>query len=446
MTTTGITLEATLLFLFGRPFWRTSCVSRNWVSFCHATPTLEVRVSVACLRSPGGEPRVVRAQQPDPAPSAVEATAPARTQADQALPGEVLPRVYELKDKDGKYQAVPGFTFEDFMELFRLKNQLAQQNRQPDTILQDLTISGTVSAGRVELLARYTFTLHATGWVRVPLRLATAVLREQPVFDGPGLHLVRFERDGYEGWVRADAATTHTITLKLLVPLVHVGPEAHLQLSVPRALVSRCMLQVPLAHAVARVTDGTTLESVRPLEDGTSELNMVGISGEFEVAWHAAESQVARLPTILEASGAQSIRVNGRTISTDARLSVRSFGGEFDHFQVRLPPGADYVGAAQAGVALVAVDGEAAKGRLYEVRLEKKTSGPAEIRLLTERVHDDLPAEELFELAGFEVVGAVRQWGTVTVATEGNLQIVWGPANRCCARPTRRSVHCGETA
>ena len=76
----------------------------------------------------------------------------------------------------------------------------------------------------------------------------------------------------------------------------------------------------------------------------------------------------------------------------------------------------------QAGTSLVSVDPADAKGKLYEVRLEKKTAGPVEIRLLVERMQGAQEGDEMLELAGFDVVGAVRQWGTVAVIVEANLQ------------------------
>src|SRR5262249_41917992 len=98
-------------------------------------------------------------------------------------------------------------------------------------------------------------------------------------------------------------------------------------------------------------------------------------------------------------------------------------------FRVRLPPGADYVGAPVVGASVVAVDAAATKGKIYEVKLDKKTTGPVEIPLSTERIHNSPQAEEMIELAGFEVLGAVRQSGTIGVKVEGNWQIVWGEAS-----------------
>jgi hypothetical protein len=384
----------------------------------------------ACLASIGIAASACWAQDPSDAPSRGPADSSAKAPAENVLPGEVLPKVYILKDKDGRLQAMPGITFEQFMETWKAKNQLAQQNQPPPFSIQNLTLSGSTSRERAELVAHYSITVLDAGWVGVPLRLNGAVVRD-PVYDGPGEHVLRFDpdRDGYVVWIRGAAGKLHEVSLKVLAPVVQVGPESHLRLYVPRAAVSQLHLQVPLERATARVSEGSTLESTRAIEGGRTELNVAGLGGEFELAWHAAEIQVAALPSVLEATGSQFVRINGRSVNTETKLVVRSLGGEFDNFQVRLPPGADYVGIPPAGMTFVAVDATAAKGKIYEVKLERKTAGPVEVPLVTERIHNSPQADESLELAGFEVVGAVRQSGTIAVKVEGNWQVLWGETN-----------------
>jgi hypothetical protein len=384
----------------------------------------------ACLASIGLVAAVAGADEPPAGSSPSPADSAPQAAVENTLPGEVLPKVYILKDKDGRLQAMPGISFEQFMETWKAKNQLAQQNQPPPFSIQKLTLSGSTSRDRAELVAQYSIMVLDPGWVGVPLRLNGAVVRD-PVYDGPGEHVLRFDpdREGYVVWIRGAAGKSHEVSLKILAPIVQVGPESHLRLNIPRAAVSQLHLQVPVERALARVSDGSTLESTRAIEGGRTELKVAGLGGEFELAWHAAEIQVAALPSVLEATGSQFIRINGRSVNTEAKLVVRSLGGEFDSFQVRLPPGADYVGIPPAGMTFVAVDATAAKGKIYEVKLDRKTAGPVEVPLVTERIHNSPQADEPLELAGFEVVGAVRQSGTIAVKVEGNWQVLWGETN-----------------
>lgn len=367
-----------------------------------------------------------QAQEAQPA----EKPRPADAGADDPLPFEVLPKVFHLKDRDGNLQPVPGISYEQFMEQWKQLHQLAGANQRPAFSIQSLVLTGTASVTSADLVVKATIAVHDAGWVGVPLRLNGAQLREQPAYAGPGDHVldVQPDRNGHVVWIRGQADQTHEVTLHLAVAVEPGGPQSRLQLSVPRAAVSQLQLQVPLARAEAKVSEGSRLEAVRPLAGGKTELKVLGLGGDFELTWHPAESKVASLPT-LEATGEQSIRVNGRSVNTEAKLTVHSLGSEFDRFQVRLPPGADYVGTTQTGVSLVAIDAAAASGKLYEVRLNEKTVGPVEVRLVTERAHNAAQGDETLQLAGFEVPGAVRQWGTIDVQVEGNWQIVWGETN-----------------
>jgi hypothetical protein len=372
---------------------------------------------------------IARGQEPEPPPAA--AAPPADTRADDALPGEMLPQVFYLKDRDGNLQAVPGITYEQFMQAWKQEHQLAQEQERPPFGIQSLVLTGTASPTSAELVAKYTIAVHAAGWVGVPLRLNSAVLREPPAYAGPGDHVldVEPERRGHVVWIRGQPDQTHEVTLRLAVAVEQVGPQSRMRLSVPRSAVSQLQLQVPLARAVARVSEGSTLEAVRPLAGGKTELRLIGLGEEVEVSWHPADSPVASLPPILDVTGEQVIQMRGRSVSTEAKLTVRSLGSEFDHFQVRLPPGADYIGPAEPGISLVAVDPSAPSGKLYEVKLDEKTRGPKIVRLVTERAHSGAPDDEMLQLAGFEVPGAVQQGGRIVVEVEDNWQIVWGESN-----------------
>lgn len=368
----------------------------------------------------------------EPAPSSDDPRPVANPSApSDVLAGEVLPKIFLLKDKDGNLQPMPGMGFEDFMEAWKQKQQLDQPVKLPSYSVQKLAVGGTVSGSRAELLAEFTISVMADGWVGVPLRLNEAIVR-QPVMEGEGEHVLDFDpqRDGYIVWIRSHGGQTHQVRLKLLVAVAQTGPESSLRLNLPRAAEANLQLRVPVERAEAKVSEGCTLESARALEGGSTELNVAGLGGQCEVSWHAAEAAVASVPTVLESSGALNVRINGRTIHTEAKLTVRSLGGEFDRFQVRLPPGADYVGTPPPGTSLVAIDASAARGKTYEVTLNKKTAGPVEVPLATERVYNSSQSDAAMEFGGFEVLGAVRQSGTVAVKVEGNWQLVWGDTNQ----------------
>jgi hypothetical protein len=133
------------------------------------------------------------------APANTPAEKPAATPASPASPRaagaieEVKPEVFYLKDKDGNLQAVPGFSFEEFVKLYRLKNQLEQPDAEPHFSLQRMSISGTAQTDRAELTFEFKLLINESGWVRVPLRLTRSVLREAAEYQGPGECFVHFD-------------------------------------------------------------------------------------------------------------------------------------------------------------------------------------------------------------------------------------------------------------
>jgi len=401
-------------FAMGQRFWQSRSARSAWVAIW----------LLGLLLSTGAQAQEASDPPKEKEPAAQGAESP-------LLFNEVGPPVYYFKDKNGKLQAVPGFSLEEFIELFKLKNQLDQQNQQPSFTIDQLTLTGSSAGAHVELIARFSVRCTKRDGFACPCASTAPCCESCPAMKGrANISCTSNPRAmANVSWLRGEPDKTHQLSLKLLAKVSQIGPEAHLRLNLPRVAVSTLQLQVPLENAVAKVSDGSTLESIRKLDGGRTELKVMGLGSECDVAWHAAASQVANLPTILEASGNLLVRINGRSVNTEAKLNVRSFGGEFDQFQVRLPPGADYVGTPQPGASLIAVDAEASRGKLYEVKLDKKTAGPVEIRLVTERAHNPQQAEEMLELAGFEVAGAVRQWGTIAVQVQGNWQVLWGQSN-----------------
>ncbi len=261
-----------------------------------------------------------------PAPTKLPAAAP-------ALPGEVGPAEYLVQDKDGKLQHLLNFTFEDFIRLYKLEHRLENQDQQPRYVIQNIQLSGSATTNpaaaagagsnstetpRAELIAEFTIDVRESGWVRVPLRLPNAILREEATYQGSGEHLLNFEdeQEGYVSWLRSEPGKTHVVTLKLLTPLVSVGGESQLKLALPRTPLSQLKLEVSTDRAVARVSEGSELLKPVSLPGGKTLLTALRIGGDFDLAWHASEGHIAVVPTVLEATGAM---FRGSTVIASTR-------------------------------------------------------------------------------------------------------------------------------
>jgi len=362
-------------------------------------------------------------------PGADETAAPPQPKVEEAEPA-----LYWLKDKQGALVPVPGFSFENFERLYKLEKQLAGQGQPPRFSLQDVSVTGTAGAEHADVTVNCRVQLREDRWVRVPLRFDQAVLREPAGYKGPGEQDLQFEADGegYVSWIRGQANQQHELTLKMLVPLVVAGDETRLKLLIPRATRSELKLKVPVGGAVGKVSEGAILSETKALGNNGTEFTVSGLGGDFELTWRKTGGRVAESPTVLEASGAVLARIDRRSVESEATLSVRSYGAPFERFRVRLPPGAKLVAGSPSRYTVKEVEeGAAAGGQqdLVEVHLANKTSGPVEVRLNTHRPHTDGKPDQWVDLAGFEVEGAKRQWGTIAVAAPGDWQVLWGSSD-----------------
>ncbi len=347
---------------------------------------------------------------------------------------ESKPAVYYLPDKEGNLQPVLDFKYQDFEELYKLKNQLGRRDEPPRYSVQRMTASGTAAEEYAELSLQFQVLVRDDGWVRVPLRLDQGLLRAVATSKSRGEQFVHYEGEGegYVWWVRGKPDTQHETTLTMLVPLAAVGDETRLKLFTPRATASELKLTVPMADAVGKVSEGATLLPAVAAKNGGTEFDVAGLGGDFQLAWHKPSPRPAEKSLVLEAAGTVLTHLDHRAMSAEATLSVRSYGAAFDRFSVRLPPGTSLWPASPNGYTVTPVEADAkqkGKPSLVEVRLPKATSGPVEVRLACRRDYDPAKDPSWCELAGFEVVGAARQWGVAAVTTGDDWQILWGTSS-----------------
>lgn len=342
------------------------------------------------------------------------------------------PDTFLLPDKEGNLQTVLRFPFEDFIEAIKLRNQIDGPEKQPRYSLQHLDVTGNAGGDHAQLRIELTILTRTSGWVRVPLGLSQIVLREPAKHVGTGEHFLHFDQqqEGYVSWIRSEPGETHQLVLETLVPLVKLGSETALQLGAPRATTSQFQIDVSLPKALGRLVDSTQPLTTEYTSNVTRFAGM-GLGGEFELAWRSSERPMAKVPTALESYGVILARLDGRSVRSEARLTVRSFGGEFEQFRVRLPPGAELITGSQPGYTLAPVDASPgstgrSNERLVDVKLDRKTVGPVEVRLVTEQSRELAGADPSVELAGFEVLNAIRQWGHLAVEVTGDWQVVWG--------------------
>ncbi len=364
-------------------------------------------------------------------PAAVPETPPEKkTVAGPPTPASEL-ETYLLRDSKGNLVPVIGLTFEDFEKLLKIQKGLAPPPPPPFSI-DSLTISGKAEGPKAELQVAATVRVRQEGWVRVPLRMGGTALLEPAKYQGPGEHVLHVgsEGEGYLLWLRGQGKS-HQVTLRLAVPLSDAGPERRLQLNLPRGTESAVRLQVPFGSVAANLRTGSEgILSTKSLSGNQSEIVVVGPTGDLQVAWQPSRATPNDSKSTIDlVTGEIIVRVESRNrLSAEARLKLRAVGKPLETAAVRLPPGMQLVPAPTTGYTLTAADGDSGKpnaGALVDVRFERPTTGPVEIRLLAEQEVSPNMTETALRPARFEVIGAQRQRGNVDFVVEGDWNLSW---------------------
>jgi hypothetical protein len=363
-----------------------------------------------------------------PRRAATESTQPA---AENGVK-EAQPPVLFLRNKDGGLmQAVLGFTLEDFERFMKQRAQLGLGQQPPRYQLDRLVARAQAGDRHVDLTIDLTVGVNQPGWVRIPLRMAEAVMRGKPRHQGPGEFRIEFDPAAKEHvlWLRGEGDDSHHLTLEVAAPLEKLPEQTEFKLGLPRAAVAELTLTVPEANATATVREGGLLDSTTPAKTGT-EFKVLGMERDFAIAWHKENAAATEVASPLDASGILVTRIDPAGIHTDVQLTVRTFASKLDTFRLRIPANARLTGAGQAGYQIEPVPPSDKPGedrwQLFEVRLRDKATAPSVIRFSLDQPLDEQSGERGFQLTGVELVGAARQSGFVIVKVADGWQANWG--------------------
>ena len=376
----------------------------------------------------------------------------------------VGPDTYILLDKQGRPQPMPGMTFEDFLAAWKQLQQVEEPERSPSFILENVAIAGKAEQQHARLHLEFTVRLLVNDPVNVPLGLAEATLDGEPKFQSarapaatnPAPDDTPIEssataqaeyldydpqRGGFVARFVGRRNERRMLSLNLLVPLLRDSTGTTLSLAYPRTASSKLSLDVSGSVVEASVTSGTLI-SQDSIEGGT-RLVVAGAMGPFRLVWNVPERGAAEFTSVLNAEGAIHVAIDGRSVRTDARLTVRSHGGSFDRFRVRLPVGAQLIPGQAADEdapnppyrlssepspsdASQPEGSEQNKGQqIVLVELREKQRGPVTINLVTEQPIGLADAASTVELSGFEVLDAVRQYGDIALEVAPDWQARW---------------------
>lgn len=422
-----------------RWFGRTGCELKRLPGFYLrlvvglAIALLSTGVDRAFAQEPANPP-----SRPDPTGVPGAAKQPPGTTAPQPQPPKseatvaeirpARPDVYYLKDKDGRLVPVPDFSYEDFKRLYDLDRQLTDTNPPPSFVLQNLKLSGSADEQTATLKVEIRVTTRNSNWVRIPLRFNGAVLRAQPQYDGPGTLLFEYDRDrdGYVAWLQEKDERPHSLKFEILAAVKPAGEGKRLSLIAPTATTSDLRLTVPGKQIAAAASAGASVLGVRAGGKDRQEIEVAGVVGDFQLTWTPRVTELGQRSVTLEAASSITVRVEGpRRISSEARLKVRGYGAPLESFRVRLPIGMEFFPLNEPGTRVALVENARDKGQLVEVTPDTRGAYQSEVRLRAVLPLEGAAADERIETLGFEVLGAVRQFGQIDCIVEGDWAVTW---------------------
>lgn len=331
-------------------------------------------------------------------------------------------RIIYVRDENGKLYPVSDLPFplERLNQLRRYYEGL--EPAPPRQTLEKLTVNAAVEEAAATVSGVLEAQSQADGWIRLPLGMPQAVLRETRI--RPAVETVlSFQADeGYVLWFQARRETAYRIELTGAVPLTTPGAaagqdQAQLAVTLPRAKQSVMTVTTPATGLQVESTPSSGLQVEQ--EAGQTKMTISPARGRISLRWQRERGARRR---ILQAISNVTATFDGQSsLRWDARIRVRSSGPPIESFLVKLPPEAELSAATETGVRFEAV--QRPDGAYAKVTLAEPSRAPDEIRLAALAALGRLGD---WKLQGFTVPEAARQSGHLALVVEGDWQLTVG--------------------
>lgn len=379
------------------------------------------------------------ADEPPAAPLAVPQPDEGAAPASRRRIDEVGPEIFYLEDDGGRLVPVPGFSYRDFVKLFRMQEGLPGALQPPAVVLERLRVrldlqqavpeNGRTCPAVVECTVRQT----RGGWVQLPIDLQGLLLSGTTRHDGPGRMVVDSDavRGGYRLWFDDVPAkggdATHVVTLEGSVAVDATATAQAVMLRLPPAVVSTVELASGRDSPAVTIQPAPPQQRITTTATGAGSLTVIpGLAGDVRIRVADANVAPPAWNGVPEAAVESLVRIDGRHAFTDATIRLASLAPGVRLVRIALPP-RTLLRSVRAPAAIVARGGTDAAPTV-DVAIDPGRDGDAVVDLQCERPLD--PSEsQPFEAAGFAVeqVEAWRQWGRVSLVVEGEWRAEWSP-------------------
>jgi hypothetical protein len=313
------------------------------------------------------------------------------------------------------------------------------QDQQPAVpfVIQDVSASGKVNGNRIEASATISLTIPsssvtggitaASRSVRVPLALREAVIAGNgniTVNDKNWQAFLLADGSGYAVLLTSKESGNAPVALKLELPLWFPIRNNGFSITYPLTASSSFLLQIPETGIEAAVT-GNSLLDLKTSETIT-EIKMTGLRSTTEIRWQKKDTQKTEAGILTVEKAFYAYKLDAASSVCEAVIPVSISAGSISKLQIRLPQETKIDMAAteilSAGNYSVSVPD---KDFVTNILLTDKVASQVTLKLKTLQVFKSNETGFTRELNGFEVVGAERQSGSLSVSVPAGMKSSW---------------------
>jgi len=347
------------------------------------------------------------------------------------------PAIY-LENVNGSRFILPGWSLVDIDDFYKKITKEDQQDSIPSFIPRSVSATGTVRDNYVEMDIQIELQTSSYLPVRIPLGFKEGILpgkdqTDKPSFryTGSGSANITVEEGQYVAIVvpqtqpvadseKPEINQQHTLSLLMWIPLAKSGGgENRLALFFPTFSTTQLLLEVPMTNINASVSRGILRNMQELTERQSTVLNIQGLRADTEITWEKKKVEMVNdRPVLLVEKAAMEVRLNAQSTAYDVVLPVSSATGSFEQLQIRLPNGfildREFTDkhATNNDYSVGNVDAES----VVTIQFPQKTTGPVTLHLVGKQQFEGDRPDFKRDLEGFEVIGAERQTGTLSIS------------------------------
>lgn len=376
---------------------------------------------------------------------AQEPAPPGEPSDDEPRPNPIVeeskPGVMWVRNAKGQYIKVIDISFERLHELLE-KSEGEGRDTPPKYTLEKANGRGEVRDLHCEWTCDFAVRVREPGWVKVPLKLQGMALRSGLKYEGPTEAFLSYDNHlhGYVAWLRGAEPGIHRLALEATTSVQAPSEENRMQFEWPRANESTLTVVMPNAVHDPSLSSGEGSLTSR-VEGDKSVVQIVGASGKMALGWKDTPSSASTARSTVEVSCDVVWRIEKPQSATgEASLGIRPLlGSTARTLFVRLPNDAQWTPPNTTQplwraerVALSDLPSSLAEfvpkwsrdAEFLRLSLEANApEWPAEIALAVAAKPVANTAPAVFSLDGFDVLGAVKQYGSVEITAPTTVDV-----------------------